>query len=182
MSYNVLGRDMFVLGHIGIGSELVGLTLRGLDRPKRLFKVICLGCIAPDLIDKPLYYGWGLLQVSKPVWIAGTRTIGHTLLLWGLASLGFFLTKTKNSRMLFIGFLLGVLTHLIFDNVLDLLFHDGNLNELLWPAISEQFTKFPFQNGMDHLSKRGLSPEILLSEIVGGVLLWKKIKQDAAAD
>ena len=67
---------MFLLGHLGIGRELVKPFSKGLP-----LAGIFLGTILPDLIDKPLYYS---LAVITHKWgselglISGTRTFGHT--------------------------------------------------------------------------------------------------------
>ena len=42
---------MFVLGHVGIGTRVLG----GL-RQRLPARWLILGCLLPDLIDKPLFY------------------------------------------------------------------------------------------------------------------------------
>ena len=71
---------MFVLGHLGIGSRLL-FSLRTRLPAGWLY----LGCLLPDLIDKPLFYVPLLVMHQQLPLITGTRTFGHTglfLLAW----------------------------------------------------------------------------------------------------
>ncbi len=81
---------MFVLGHLGIGKRLAAHPYRRFSRvDKRAFFV---GALLPDLIDKPLYYGWSWLtgkHGAEAGLISGTHLFGHT---------GLFLLALARSR------------------------------------------------------------------------------------
>src|SRR5437764_11751702 len=98
---------MFVLGHTGIGSRML-LGWRQRLPAAWLF----LGCLLPDLIDKPLFYGFGPTAL-----ITGTRTFGHTglfLLAWALLAL--ILRQPWSTALA-----AGIATHFALDIALELI-------------------------------------------------------------
>lgn len=103
---------MYVLGHLGIGLGLAWLlTYR---RPDAVdYRLVLLGAVLPDIVDKPL---GALLGLESRLW-------AHTLLfLAGLVLLG-FLPRLRGLQ--WIGF--GVGTHLLLDLIWD------QPNVILWP-------------------------------------------------
>lgn len=93
---------MFVLGHLGIGLGLAWLL--AWKAPSAIdFRLVLLGALLPDLIDKPLGAALGL----------DTRLWGHTFLfLFALLALS-FLPALRALRL--VGF--GVATHLLLDEM-----------------------------------------------------------------
>ena len=155
---------MFVLGHIGIGRQLV---MRWSDRLPGI--PLALGMLLPDIIDKPLYYS----RIS-PL-ISCTRTIGHTGLLL-LVLLG--CACAFRSRVL-AAIVIGASTHSVLDCVLELS-ATGQAGSawiaLAWPLISREFTTY-YVEIPGHVA--GLSAWPVLSwEAVGGMMivweLWRR--------
>src|SRR6267378_2874980 len=67
---------MFPLGHVGIGTHLIPRRLReGLP-----WRWLALGCLLPDLIDKPIWIGAQALGVESRLFDTA-RMIGHTAFL-----------------------------------------------------------------------------------------------------
>lgn len=150
---------MFVLGHIGIGRQLVGSRGRALPALPLL-----LGMLLPDLIDKPLYY----LHISS--FISCTRTFGHTGLL--LALIMVFAYVRRSSTFLALG--LGMATHLALDCLLDLPTSDSRsaLIAVTWPFLDSHFATFEMSM-VDHLRRLFAAP-VMVSELIGlGLIVWE---------
>lgn len=126
---------MLPLAHLGIGSAL--------SRPlsKRLpFRWLLLGTMLPDLIDKPIFFLFGLVEhLRNGGWVPGKRGFAHTAIFLGilvLISLG-----KKSSKWSAIT--LGTASHLILD-VFSKMFGthhsaSGALAVLLWPSFGWEF-------------------------------------------
>lgn len=160
---------MFLLGHLGVGSKLASPLSRGLSRGALL-----LGTVLPDLIDKPIYYGLVLLQGREQTvsgLIAGTRSFGHTALLLLALTAVSILRRSKY----FAALALGVATHLLLDNVYEVLmpeYHHSALVALLWPLQGWQFAVMNARDVGEHLAKVS-RPPLLIGEIAGfGILAW----------
>ena len=97
---------MFVLGHVGIGTRLLfGLRQR---LPPRW---LVLGCLLPDLIDKPLFYGLLWTRGHPDALISGSRSIAHSgLFLLALLALALALRRPGPWAVFS-----GVATHLVLD-------------------------------------------------------------------
>ncbi|MFL5813610.1 MAG: hypothetical protein ACJ763_08535 [Bdellovibrionia bacterium] len=163
---------MFLFGHLGIGLKLASPWRRGLSR-----RLILLGTILPDLMDKPLYYGLSWITGKSGAdlgMIAGTRSFGHTALV--------LLSMTLTSVIFRIRWLaaicIGVATHLLLDNVGDrfLSGHDFTLRALLWPFLGWQFPAYPFSGAHQHFGRIS-EPYFFTTEILGFLILcweyWK---------
>lgn len=93
---------MFLLGHLGIGLGLAWLL--AWKAPARIdYRLVLLGAILPDLIDKPLGYVLGL----------ETRLWAHTFLF--LFSILVLSVVPAWRALRFVGF--GVATHLLLDEI-----------------------------------------------------------------
>ena len=103
---------MFVFGHLGIGSALVLLVKRDLP-----VAGVFAGTLAPDLLDKPLFYGLIRTRALSPslcAWLPGTRTIGHTLLAAGFVAV-MAAASTAPRRTWLLGAALGMASHDFLD-------------------------------------------------------------------
>jgi hypothetical protein len=159
---------MFVFAHTGIGSTLVRPWRRNLPR-----KMILLGTLLPDLIDKSLYYGATLLRHLDPGGldiISGTRTFGHTALFLLILS---WIAVIRGSRPL-AALALGVATHLLLDGFGDTFGPDvpgdGAASALLWPLTGWRFPWSPYGSLSEHLSAYA-APFFLWAEAIGLALL-----------
>src|SRR3954470_19039355 len=99
---------MFVLGHVGIGPRL----LFGL-RQRLPAGWLALGCVLPDLIDKPLFYGLLWTEGHADALIAGSRSIGHSGVFFLLLLAVALLARSRLLQAL----CAGVATHLALDIV-----------------------------------------------------------------
>src|SRR5216683_3336115 len=105
---------MFPLGHVGIGLRLIPARLRSRMR----WGWLALGCVLPDLIDKPLWLAArGIAGDPLQLGLAsGTRLFGHTLLL--VAALAIAGRSLRSVTLQALS--LGALTHLLLDLAGDL--------------------------------------------------------------
>jgi hypothetical protein len=159
---------MFVLGHIGIGSRLLP---RGLRAP-RLWPWMALGCLLPDLLDKPLWLAAPSLFAGHPNALAalvGTRLFGHTLILVVLVILVARVLRLERLRA--VGW--GALTHLLIDLGGDLVSGTppGWQGWLLWPAFGWRFPAWYGQSLADHLVAISEHRVYVVGELVGAAIL-----------
>jgi hypothetical protein len=159
---------LFVLGHVGIGTRMLGPLRRRLP-----VWPLVLGCLLPDLIDKPLYY---LLPRSDL--ISGTRTFGHTLLFCGALIAAAAISR---SRALW-AVAAGVATHLALDSLGEL-FRDPSSeariwSAIVWPALDGRFPEARFRSLLEHLRISARSLYLIGGELVGAAILlhaaWKR--------
>jgi hypothetical protein len=157
---------LFILGHTGIGSRMLG-PLREL-LPARW---ILLGCLLPDLIDKPLFYGLLWLEGHPDRLITGTRTFGHTgLLLLLLACIAL----VSRSRPVW-AVAAGVLTHLLLDATGELL-TGAEPDTTIWlaiffPRFGVRFPVAHFASLLEHLRLTSQSIYVIAGELAGGAIL-----------
>ena len=118
---------MYLLGHVGIGVHLIPERLR---KPVRW---LALGCVLPDLLDKP----WWLLMGALHAQQAGTRLFGHTLLFSALLLGAALLFSSTSLRALS----LGALTHAALDVAGELAAGTQQIwhRWLLWPLFGWRF-------------------------------------------
>lgn len=159
---------MFVLGHLGIGSRMLGPLRRRLPWPWLFF-----GCVLPDLIDKPLFYALLWSRGHPDAFISGTRTFGHTglflLLLTALAAL-------FRSRALW-AVAAGVLTHLLLDGLGELFITPPDdahfLIALSFPWYGVRFPVAHFDSLYEHLRIGAQSAYNIVGEVLGGAILLR---------
>ena len=140
---------MFLLGHLGIGLGLAWLL--AWKSPSRIdYRLVLLGAILPDLIDKPIGI---LLGLETRIW-------AHTFLfLFAVLALS-FVPVWRALR--FVGF--GIATHLLLDRIWDQSYI------ALYPVDGWAFPPAPFNAGswFDTLLH---DPYVQIGEVVGVVVL-----------
>ena len=146
---------------------LFGLRRRLPARP------LYFGCLLPDLIDKPLFYG---LHGAWP-FIAGTRTFGHMgLLLLALLLGAAFLQRPWASAVA-----AGVATHFALDIAGELV-TGADPESSIWiavffPACGLRFPMAHFTSMLEHLSVSVQSGYVLAGEIIGAIILLNAVRQ-----
>lgn len=153
---------MFVLGHLGIGSRLL---FGWRARLPALW--LYLGCLLPDLVDKPLFYAAGPTAL-----ISGTRTFGHT----GLFFLFWLALALALRRPWSTAIAAGIATHLALDIVSDA-YITVDPNSSIWLAIFyPAYGRFPqahFSSMLEHLELTAQNLFVVAGELIGGaILLW----------
>ena len=147
---------MYPLGHLGIGVHLIPRRLRDGLR----WRWLALGCLLPDLIDKP----WWLWQVTlaRP---EATRLFGHTLVFCALLAVAARLLRSSSLRA--IG--LGALTHVALDFAGEILAGTAPIWKgwLLWPLFG---WTFPVE-GHAHPPPISETAIYLAGELAGAALL-----------
>ncbi len=170
---------MLLFGHLGIGSKIISPFTRGLSR-----RIVLVGTLLPDLIDKPLYYGLSLtgkyaneLSAYAPKLISGTRTLGHTALFLLLLTV---ISIFKRSR-LFAALALGVASHLLLDGWADQVGLPTSqkityTSALLWPFTGWHFPDAAYHDISEYLSNAN-HPLLFGGEFIGlCLLLWDEWK------
>ncbi|HUJ26608.1 MAG TPA: metal-dependent hydrolase [Myxococcales bacterium] len=139
---------------------------------------LVIGCLLPDLIDKPLYY-----LTPHTDLISGSRTFGHTLLF--LAAL-IAAAAISRSRVVW-ALAAGVATHLLLDSAGEP-FARHDPESVIWRAIFWPFYghgRFPEArwNSLGEHLRTGLSTAYnLFGEAVGGLILlaaWRRRRQSS---
>ena len=147
-------------------------------------RLLYLGCLLPDLIDKPLYYALSLSTGRHGAaigLISGTRTIGHTALfclLLALLSLRWPIWSAVAA---------GVVTHLLLDNLGDVVgppvpFERLTVIALLFPALGVRFPIAPFEGLAEHVHSNLTSAYAIGGELVGSAILlaaWLRRRQSS---
>ncbi len=140
---------MYTLGELGIALGLAWLeTVRGRDAVD--FRLVLLGSILPDLIDKPL---GAVLQLESRLW-------AHTLLF--LAALLLASLAPRMRALAWVGF--GVAVHLLVD----LMWNQPAV--ALWPAYGWGF--LPGEQSVGgYLDQLLHDPYVQFGEITGTIIL-----------
>ena len=163
---------MFVLGHLGIGPRLLGGLRRRL--PARW---LALGCLLPDLIDKPLFYGLLWAEDHADALIRGSRSVAHS----GLFLLALIALAAAARRDILWALAAGVATHLALDIAGELI-TGADAESSIWlaifyPAFDGRFPQAHFTSMLEHLKLTAESYYVLLGEIVGAGLLFHAYRQ-----
>ncbi len=172
---------MLIFGHLGIGIQIARPWM-GDPKEGLRARTVLLGCLLPDLIDKPLYYSmhWATgLSGDALGLISGTRTLGHTLFFVLILGLGAWWRRSLWLAAL----CLGVGTHLALDHAGEFLagllgqdlsdaFDWGSrrVQGLFFPFFGARFPEYPFQNMKEHAGTF-LSPHLWTTEILGAFFL-----------
>jgi hypothetical protein len=167
---------LFVLGHVGIGTRLLGRLRNRLPARWLVF-----GCLLPDLIDKPLFYGLLLLRGYPDPLISGSRTVGHTGLFL-VALVAFALLTRKPAAWALVA---GVATHLALD-IAGELFTGASPESSIWlavlfPLLGLRFPQAYFRSLLEHLRLSAENVYVVGGEVVGGTILlvswWRRRKR-----
>ncbi|MFQ5908126.1 MAG: metal-dependent hydrolase [Thermoplasmata archaeon] len=152
---------MFLLGHLGLTLALVVWPLRR-RLPRRVdYRILLVGALLPDLIDKPLSLILGV----------GGRAVAHTLLFALALSLLFLLLRSRavSSRCQIFGtaillaLAIGTWTHLILDRMW------MQPEILLWPFLGLPFPPDLFDPF--NLLEGYRDPYVLIGDILGALVL-----------
>jgi hypothetical protein len=122
---------MLPLGHAAVGYLCYTLSTRVRHDtvPRGSSVLVALfGTQFPDLVDKPLAWGVGVLPAG--------RTLAHSLLvLVPLCLLAYVLTRHSLRSELAVAFTVGALSHALVD-ALPSLWSTASISFLLWPVLS----------------------------------------------
>jgi hypothetical protein len=154
---------MFVLGHLGIGKKLAARPYRRFSHSDK--RAFFLGALLPDLVDKPLYYGFAWLT-GKPGaagTFSGTHLFAHTGLFLAVLAVAGWVTRSRPLQALAIG----VATHF----ALDVVGLSMSLSTLLWPLRGWRFPSYPFRSLTEHLWTI-FRPITFAGELLGAAILW----------
>lgn len=138
---------------------------------------LALGCLLPDLIDKPLFYLFGPTQL-----ITGTRTFGHT----GLFLLALLLLALIVRRPWAWAIFAGVATHLLLDIGGELL-TGADVESSIWlaiffPAYGPHFPVAHFTGLIEHLQLSAQNWYVLAGEVAGAAILIHAWLRHGSAD
>jgi inner membrane protein len=173
---------MLALGHIGItlGIGLVGnkLLLRQAEKSQitsaatkgpvseRIslqldLRYWMVGSILPDAIDKPLG-----IYLFPGFFGDNGRIMSHTIVFAALVLLlGFFIYR-KYEKLWLLPIGLGVVTHLIFDEMW------RSPQTLFWPLLGFNFPAYPESDWLGSIFEAYLSsPSAYIPEIIGGLVI-----------
>jgi inner membrane protein len=143
--------------HLGVTSAIVFLTLgaRRID-----FRVVLLGSILPDLIDKPI----GRIFFERQ--FQSSHLFGHTLLFVTVLLLAIqLLLRGKTARTWFI-LPIAALIHLALDGMW------SHPVTLFWPLFSTRFPPEPVASYWHEVLLRPLvHPWVLVQELIGLAIL-----------
>ena len=144
--------------HLGVTAAVIFFTL---GRRRIDYRVVLLGAVLPDIIDKPI----GRLFFEET--FQNSRLFGHTLLLSVVLLLGIQLTlRGKTARRWFI-LPIAMLLHLVLD---------GMWNQpitFFWPLFGTDFPKMPEANYWLDVLRRPLEhPASAAQELIGLLLLF----------
>lgn len=155
---------MIFLGHLG-------LTTAALKKSEQVFndayykvdyRVVLLGSVLPDIIDKPIYLALHLLGNNT----ISSKLFGHTLGFSALVIIfGYIYSKINHNKNLFI---LGIcsLIHLILDGMWEI------PSTLLYPLYGISFPlRLHIISPHLYLSTLYTWPVLLSFELIGGLIL-----------
>lgn len=170
---------MFVLGHVGIGTRLLAGLRRRL--PARW---LILGCLVPDLIDKPLFYGLLWAEGHADGLIRGSRSVGHSGLFL-LAALAMAAVSRSPAAWAVAA---GMITHLALDIGGEVAIGSAPDSSIwlaiFYPAFDGRFPRANFGSLLEHLKLSAENVYVLLGEAAGGAILlrawWQRRKAQSS--
>ena len=138
---------------------------------------IVLGCLLPDLIDKPLFYGLLWARGHPDALISGSRSVGHT----GLFAFALLALALASRRPALWAVFAGVATHLVLDIGGELVV-GSTADSSIWiaiffPASGWRFPLATFHSLLEHLRLSAENGYLVAGEIVGGAILlraWRR--------
>jgi hypothetical protein len=140
---------VFVLGHLGLGLGLAWLVTSWRGRPID-FRLVLVGAVLPDVIDKPL---GAILGLESRLW-------AHTL--WFLAGFLLLGVLPPLRGLQWVGF--GVASHLLLDLIW------GQPNVVLWPFAGPFLPGTMSLGGFLHVLLT--DPYVQVGEILGTAVLF----------
>lgn len=145
--------------HLGVTSAVVFLTL---GRRRIDYRVVLLGAILPDLIDKPI----GRIFFENT--FENSRLVGHTLAFVVLLLFAVQVTLRGPTARRWFVLPIAALIHLALDAMW------SHPVTLFWPLFGVHFPRFPVENyWLDVLLRPFEHPVEAVKELVGlGVLLY----------
>ncbi len=151
---------MFLLGHLGLTLALVVGARRWVD-VRVDYRLLLVGALLPDLIDKPLSLIFGI----------GGRNFAHTLVFALALTALFLLLRPRSSSksgagmwtVAVLALAIGTWTHLLFDRMWAL------PEILLWPFLGLAFPLDPFD--LFSLLEGYRDPFVLVGDVLGAVAL-----------
>jgi hypothetical protein len=156
---------VFPLGHVGIGTHLVPRAVR-----ERLpWRWLALGCLLPDVIDKPIWLVAQWVGAESPLWDTA-RMVGHTAFL--LAAL-FVWSRVRRTPQL-IALVYGIPTHLVLDILTDKGMGGGWgvwKSWLFWPFEVPRIGILMVASPLHELALELQSTVYLAGEMLGAALL-----------
>ena len=153
------------MGHVGIGTHLVPRAVR-----ERLpWRWLALGCLLPDVIDKPVWLVAQWLGAESQVWDTA-RMFGHTAFL--LAALWIWARLRRTPALTALGY--GMVTHIVLDIITDKGMGGGWgvwKSWLFWPFEIPRLRILMVASPLQELASELQSRVYMLGEIVGAALL-----------
>lgn len=134
---------------------------------------LVLGCLLPDVIDKPLFYGLIFFHGFAPSPFLGSRTVGHTLLFVVVLSLSSAIFR----RDWLWAVTAGVATHLLLDVAGEPF--AGHRPEssvwraVFWPLLGWNFPLATYATPLEHLWVGLSQVYVLCGEAIGGAILLR---------
>lgn len=168
---------MFPFAHVGIGTHLIP----GRVRASLPWRWLALGCLLPDLIDKPIWIAAHLASGAVEAHaglLASARLFGHTVFFAGLIALAAALVPAAWLRAL----AYGVPTHLLLDVLTDygLGGHGVWRTWLFWPFGVPSLASVSIPPLLRAFAYEASSAMYLAGELLGAALLvWDRVRRQS---
>ena len=162
---------MFPLGHVGIGTHLIPRRLR-----ERLpWRWLALGCLLPDVIDKPIWVVAQWLGAESQQFDTA-RMFGHTAFLAFVVAVAAW--RWRTSALVAMAY--GIPTHLLLDVITDKGMGGGWgvwKSWLFWPFEIPRLGILMVASPLHELALELHSTVYITGEIIGAaLLLWELIR------
>ena len=181
---------MYIFGHLGFGATASHWLIcrkpnyqaNNSEVPTLLFGWALLGCLLPDLIDKPLHMLNRSLELNIPG-LVGDKSFAHSILFCSLI-LSYSLLRNK---LVLLSISIGAISHLFLDLFADssvwwiygkagsippYSFSSSKLTGYFWPFLTREFAPSS-QNTLRDFWLGLLNPILLGYEIMGILLLTR---------